>query len=632
MRSGRAWWWSLGSRVPLLRSSGQAGGPPHIRLALLAAGAIVFSSFLYKYTLRAWFQQDDFAWLGLGLQDETLRDFLHTMFAPMAQGTIRPISERAFYMAFFSLFDLNALPYRLMVYVTQLGNIVLLTVVAWTLTKSYTASFIAPVLWTANIALAMPMTWTAAYNEILCSSIFLLSFYALRRYTETADWRFNALQWASFLIGFGVLEINVVYPLLAMLYTGLFAPKFLKTIWWLLLPSLLFGVIHTAVQTQPRNSVYALHVDASMFATLLTYWQHALATPLVLTILVSLAIVGFTISRSLSGDRLPLFFLGWFLITLAPFLPLRNHISDYYLTVPVIGLALSGAWAIAVSLKNRIVYTVIAGLAVAAYLMYSVPATRKLSRYVWSRSVPVKRLVLSVEAAHRDHPNKAILLEGVNEELFWNAIYGRPFRLLDIDDVYLTPDTVQKIPPYPELGNVADFTLSEAEMRSGLAQSRIVVYGVENGQLRDITGLFKETTLQTRVPQSIQLGHPPMESLLGPSWYQGEGDHRWMPRMATARLGVPESGEGELRIEATCAPAQVATQPLMLQVSVEGNRFVPIEIRDCNQVLHFSFPIKVPPGKKEIEVALEVDRTIRIGSDQRDLGMAVRSIEVAGRP
>ena len=632
MRFGRAWRWSLESRVPLLRSSGQAGGLPYIRVALLAAGAIVFSSFLYKYTLRAWFQQDDFAWLGLGLQDETWRDFLHTMFAPMAQGTIRPLSERAFYIAFFSLFELNALPYRLMVYVTQLGNIVLLTAIAWTLTKSNAASFIAPVLWVANIALAVPMTWTAAYNEILCSFIFLLSFYGLLRYTQTGDWRFNALQWASFLAGFGVLEINVVYPLIALLYAGLFAPKFLKNTSWLLLPSLLFGVIHTVVRTQPRNNIYALHVDASMFATLLKYWQHAFASPIVLVILLSLAILAFTIARSLSEDWMPVFCLGWFLIVLVPFLPIRDHISDYYLTVPTIGLALLGAWAIAVSLKHRIVYSVLAGLAAAIYLMYSIPATRKVSRDVWARSMPVKRLVLGVEAAHRDHPTKAILLEGVDEGLFWNAVYGRPFRLIEIDDVYLTPDAVQKIHPYPELGNVADFTLSQTEMQAGLAQNRIVVYSVTNGQLNDITGMFKQAALETGAPLRVALGHPPMESLLGPSWYQSEGDYRWMPKRATVRLGVPEGGEGELRIDANCAPIQVQTRPLMLMVSVDDKRLAPVEIRDCSQRLHLSFPMKVQAEKKEIEVGLEVDRTIRAGSDQRDLGLAVRSIEVAGRP
>ena len=617
--------------MPLLRSSGQAWGPPHIRLALLAAGAIVFSSFLYKYTLRAWFQQDDFAWLGLGLQDETWRDFLHTIFAPMAQGTIRPLSERAFYMAFFSLFELNALPYRLMVYVTQLGNIVLLTLIAWTLTKSYAASFFAPVLWVANIALAVPMTWTAGYNEILCSFVFLLSFYGLVRYTQTADRRFNALQWASFLTGFGVLEINIVYPLIAMLYAGFFAAKFLKRTSWLLVPSLLFGVVHTAVRTQPRNTIYALHVDTSMFATLLKYWQHALALPITPAILLSLAILAFTIARSLSGDRLPVFCLGWFLIALAPFLPVRDHISDYYLTVPAIGLALLGAWAIAVSLKYKIVYTATAGLAVALYLMYSIPATRKLSRDVWARSMPVKKLVLGVEAAHRDHPNKAILLEGVDEELFWNAVYGRPFRLIDIDDVYLTPDAVQKIHPYPELGNVTDFTLSQAEMQAGLAQNRIVVYGVENGQLHDITGMFKQAGLQTGAPLRIQLGHPPMESLLGPSWYQSEGDYRWMPKVATVRLGVPEGSEGELRIDANCAPVQVEARPLLLAVSVDDKRLPAVEIRDCSQRLHLSFPIQVESERKEIEVGLEVDRTVRVGSDQRDLGLAVRSIEVVGR-
>jgi hypothetical protein len=43
-------------------------------------------------------------------------------------------------------------------------------------------------------------------------------------------------------------------------------------------------------------------------------------------------------------------------------------------------------------------------------------------------------------------------------------------------------------------------------------------------------------------------------------------------------------------------------------------------------------PVKKSPGAKQVTVALHVDRTIRVGSDVRDLGLAVRTIEIVDRP
>ena len=614
--------------------------PKALTIVFGSAAAMILSSFLYKYTLRAWFQEDDFAWLGLSLQVHTWNDFLHTMFAPMAQGTIRPFSERAFYMAFFEMFGLNALPYRILVYVTQLANIGLFSAVAYRLTKSPASSFWAPVLWISNSVLALPMTWTATYNEILCSFIFLLSFYGLIRFVETGNRRFELLQWGSFLFGFGVLEINVLYPAVAILYVLLFHRSYLGRTALLIAPSVLFSAIHFAVRIQPRSNIYDMHVDASMIGTLWQYWKLALGpavaartfprlhfAPAVLTFVITVALLGFAAWRTSRGDRLPVFCLGWFVIMLAPFLPIRNHISDYYLTVPCIGLALLGSWAIVLAWNQKWPYRIAAIGVTATYLLCSIPAARASSRYTWSQSVPVKKLVLGIEKIHDDNPGKRILLEGVDATLFWNGVYDRPFRLFDAE-VYVTPDTVQKVPPAPELGNVADYTLSAQEIRSALEQNRMLVYGLGTGELRDITRVYQDSMLQIALPLRIDMGKPPTEALLGPSWYPPEGDFRWMPKTATVRLGVPPQGRGAIHVEAYCVPIQVQSAPLQAWVIANGLKSAPLEIRDCNQAVNLSLPFTVSNGKKEIEVNVEVDRTITVPGDPRTLGLAVRTIEI----
>ena len=67
---------------------------------------------VFQDGLRCWFSADDFAWLGLLRQVSSPHDILPILFAPAAQGTIRPWSERGFFLLFESLFGLDSLPFR----------------------------------------------------------------------------------------------------------------------------------------------------------------------------------------------------------------------------------------------------------------------------------------------------------------------------------------------------------------------------------------------------------------------------------------------------------------------------------------------------------------------------------------
>src|SRR5579884_3858923 len=82
---------------------------------------------VYWYALRAWFTMDDFAWLGLRLEVHSLRDLVRALFEPQAQGTVRVLSERLYFLVLSSLFGMHALPYRIVVFATQLANLALIS-------------------------------------------------------------------------------------------------------------------------------------------------------------------------------------------------------------------------------------------------------------------------------------------------------------------------------------------------------------------------------------------------------------------------------------------------------------------------------------------------------------------------
>ena len=103
-----------------------------------------------------------------------------------------------------------------------------------------------------------------------------------------------------------------------------------------------------------------------MFTTLAAYWKSAFAwEPLsrqiadpwivksaaVLPWLFTAAMLALLAWRLSRRDWRALFPFAWFLICIAPVLPLRDHFSEYYLTLPAIGLGLFAA--LAFSLPRR---------------------------------------------------------------------------------------------------------------------------------------------------------------------------------------------------------------------------------------------------------------------------------------
>src|SRR5262245_6979943 len=65
--------------------------------------------------IKTWFLGDDFAWLIHSTEFYDLRGLIEAIFTPMAQGTIRPWSDRIFFIVFYHVFGLDALPFHIWV-------------------------------------------------------------------------------------------------------------------------------------------------------------------------------------------------------------------------------------------------------------------------------------------------------------------------------------------------------------------------------------------------------------------------------------------------------------------------------------------------------------------------------------
>ena len=602
----------------------------------------LFCLAVYWLGLKVWFNHDDFAWLGLPLQIHGARDLLRALFEPYAQGTIRFLSERAFFLVFTSIFGIDPLPFRIWVFLTQFGNLVLLSSITGRLTGSRLAGFAAPLLWVAGSSLAVPMSWTSAYNEVLFAFCLLLAFHWLLRYFETGKRGYYAAQWIAFLAGFGALELMVVYPALATLYVLCCARKHLRETLPLFIPSILYSIMHLLVAPIPATGPYAMHYDWRILRTFAIYWKLAMGPArlpghrlfgVAGTALLTLGILAFTLWRIRRKEWLAIFFLGWYGIVLLPLLPLSDHITDFYLTVPTLGLAMLGAWALVASgagPRPAKPAQIAAIPMLAIYLASNVAVTRASVRWRYDRGRQARTLIAGVLEAHRLHPGKMILLDGVSPELFAASVWDGPFRLYGISDVYLTPEAGALIQAHRQIGDVSCCVLAPGPALRALDRDQAVVYDVRGERLKNVTAKYLTKVAGARDRQGarrVELANPAFAGQLGPGWYSPEDGYRWMAQTASLTLVAPP-GCQKLSIIGY-APAQlVAKGPVGLAVTLNGTTFPKVDIVKPDSPFEFTFSLPGAWEQKEVPVFLEVDRTFTPPGETRKLGAAITSVEI----
>ena len=603
----------------------------------------IFCLVLYWPGLLAWFQQDDFVWLNLPNQAHGWDGLLRALFQPnVAQGSWRPLSERAFFLAFGALFGPDPLPYRIWVFLTQFANLALVASITTRLTRSRAAGFWAAILWVANSKLATVMCWSSTYNLVLCGFFLLLALHFFLRYIETSARRYYIWTWAAFLAGFLAMESNVIFPLLAGSYALACARKHFRLTLPFLAASVAYTILHF-ILAPIHATEYILHIDGAIPATLWTYWQatfepsdlaylshfYRIFCPAVMAASTA-ALLAFTLYQAVRRRWLATVLLVWYVTALAPVLPLRDHVMDYYLTLPAMCLAMLAGYALASAWRAGTLWRVLAVALAAGFLAQSLPAAHRRAVWYRSRSEVQEALVMGVAAAHQLHPGKTILLDGVDDSLFSQLISQRPFLFLRIPDVFLAPGAEDRIAPHPEWGGVSRFVLPVDEARRGLDRDEIVVYRVGQGPLRNITHdyVLPDGRVRAEGPLRLDVADQLAADRLGPEWYGRESGFRWMPRTASLRMAAPRAPGQKLYVTAVCPAAQLEKGPLEMTLTVGGIRLPAVRFTKADVEATFAFALPAGLGSADIDVTVEVNRTVRVGADRRDLGLAFGRFEI----
>jgi len=600
---------------------------------------------LYWRGLLTWFHQDDFAWLGLHLEIHQPKDLLRVLFEPRAQGTIRPLSERGFFLVFQQLFGLDALPFRIWVFLTMTASLLLLHSVTLRLTASRIAAFAAPTVWLMSIGLATPLSWTSAYNQILCGFLFLAAFRLLLAWIDTSRRRYLLAQYFVFLLSLGALEIAVVYPFLALAYLALHgSPRVKRFAFAQLLPmaglAIAYAALHFVVADKPKTGVYAQHWDAAIAVTYWKYWVAQVtggANPFwakwprdswkVAGTVLGVTVLLYSLVKAFRGnDRAPLYGLAWFSIVLSPILPLRDHFSEYYLAVPAIGYSLAVACLARDSIRQPRLWLPVLFLLIGVQFVFAVSAIRATLGYRFQVGHMAKTFCQGIERASVLHPEKTILLARVPSDLFWLVIVDRPQRLITRQPVYLIPGAEKSIDAHPELGQIAPFVAPGRAAYEAIHTGQAVVYAWDPPVLRNVTRSFEDlasTVWKHEMPRFVDAGQAAFATMLGPMWYDLESGFRWMPRSASVRIAAPSRSGEKLWVSGYCPESFLAANPRLLTVRINGIKLDSVRITPQNPAFEFAFPLPDQlVGAASMLLELEVDRTSSIPGDEREFGLA----------
>ncbi len=501
--------------------------------------ALLLNPLLYWNGYRCWFQLDDFAWLGLLHHlEEPARDLPRLLFEPMAQGTIRPLSERGFFLLFRWLFDLWGAPYHALVFATQTVNLVLLYALVRLLGGARVVAGTAAVLWCSNSVLAWPLAWVSAYNQVLISTCFLGAAVCWAR-----GWVAGA--WALLAASFGVLELAVVLPALLLLQ------RWRRGLAAMFGAAVLYAAVHSAVAPKPVAGIYAVSVDARLPVTFARYaylavWPeggHDGAGALVAAAVAALLALRWR-------DTLVQFGVAWFFLAVSVYLVVPNHISAYYLVAPAAGLAIALAAALHAAPRWA------AALLLAAWLpaqwSYSWHYTSEARR----RSVAWEAIMTGTRDAARAMPHgSAIYLEGIGEELFFSGFTDSPFRLLGLHTVRITPREAASIETRARIPSLDAYTAPPTIVRRSALAGRAAVLRLEGGRLHNITQRYLHETsgAPEATPSRIDLGDPTYAYLLGSGWHSLENGFRWTSRRAHATVGSSAQSSAVV-VRGFCAP------------------------------------------------------------------------------
>lgn len=120
----------------------------------------------------------------------------------------------------------------------------------------------------------------------------------------------------------------------------------------------------------------------------------------------------------------------------------------------------------------------------ALYLCVQIPVGQAVTRSFHEMGEYSRRVVFGVLAFTRNQPDRMLLLKGVDDAMFLNVIYNRPFRLFGLNDVYLVPNDRPNIP--------SSFFADPVAIHNAAIEHRLIVLDMSSSPIREVTADYRK--------------------------------------------------------------------------------------------------------------------------------------------
>jgi hypothetical protein len=291
-----------------------------------------------------------------------------------------------------------------------------------------------------------------------------------------------------FALGLGSLEVAVMYPGIVLAYALLYDRGKLRRTVPLFAISAAYTLLHFWAAPAAKSGPYAIHIDSRIFTTFAAYIQLALASetlaqfhadwPAWLVVAGTVAVGASVLAAAFAAGRAGLFGLAWFLALLVPMLPLPDHVEEYALNGPAMGIAV--IFAAALARHPRVIAPV-----AALYLAVCLPAAWDVTSWHVARGETTRALVEGIVAHDRADQGKIFLITGLNTDQFYAGFADRPFETFGFQNVFIAPGGAQNVDDVR--GWLPQYELPASTVDALLKSRRAKVLDVSRGAVRDVT-------------------------------------------------------------------------------------------------------------------------------------------------
>lgn len=325
----------------------------------LAAGILIL---LYYQTLPSGFRGEEFQLLWLIQNKFSFYDSFVSQFLGEFQATncfYRPIPREFCYFVVTSLFGPTPLAFRVILFALLLANVLLVYTLAHLFSTSRSIAFLAAVFFVTRYCHADLMYWILFGFERLLVALFILSaVLAYSVFLQTEKHRYFLISCACTLFALMTHEVAFVLPAYIVLVHVLHENPGFRRLAYCCLPfvclTLLF-VLRILLVGRTTSGAHLQHiVFANAFSPVVlvknTLWSlyNCFNGPVECFILISVIFLVLAFRRF---DKLTLFGLSWFIVSLLPFIAM-NGLCGAYLMLPVFGISIIVAQSIQATLKR----------------------------------------------------------------------------------------------------------------------------------------------------------------------------------------------------------------------------------------------------------------------------------------